>query len=150
MNDINGICQIYGDTQTTKLEIGTWSKRQQKSFIKSLYKFKGPEPGCCLCCFDVEYNNTRLFDIGLYNGVVYASNNWLDEFKNAKKNDFAIIMNPFIQRGTMTLTKDSYCKCGITSAHQCPKYIKDGKCTAPTIQELVGKVLFPNKYGKQR
>ena len=41
-------------------------------------------------------------------------------------------------------------KCGSWENYNCPKYIASGKCRSPFIKKYIGKVFFPDKYGKQR
>ena len=138
--------KIYGH-KVQKYSICTWSNEQQKKFVQSLYDFKDPGDDECLCNFDVEYDNTCLCDVGLDDGIGCVDNNFPTELKIGRQDEFAIIMKPFMLHDT---APEESCKCGIKDNHQCPKYIKDGKCTAPSIIKLVGKVLFPDKYGKQK
>jgi len=79
--------------------------------------------------------------------VGFTDKNWDDVFKDSEGSKFAIIMHPRIPRITDTT---GACKCGVTSAYQCPEHIKDGKCTTQNIQKLVVKVLFPKEYGNQK
>lgn len=138
--------ECYGHKQA-KYNICTWTDEQQKNFLKSLYDFKQGKDDPCLCSFDVEYDNTRLHDIGPGDGVGCTDKNWSDGLKSCASDEFAIIMDPFMLHDT---APQHSCKCGIKYDHQCPKFIKKGKCTAPSIQKLIGKVLFPDKYVKHK
>lgn len=152
MNNIALLGHIYDDTEITRLKVGTWSKEKQKKFLDSLYKFEDKTDSYCLCCFDVEYDNTRLCIIGIDDGVDYTDNNWDTVLKDAQEGEFTIIMYPFIKRNDVDDIKQDkfYCKCGATKNSQCPINIQNGKCTSPSIQKLIGEVLFPDKYSKTR
>ena len=151
MNLDDGVSRLFGDTKQTKIKIGTWSDEQQQKFIESLYKFEDKDTYRCLCSFDVEYDNTRLCDIGIGDGVGCTINDWPDHLKTAKDSELVIEMDPSIKRPGSSLPDDgSDCECGAKHSHCCPRYIKDGKCTSPSIRKLVGEVLFPEKYGKTR
>ena len=151
MNDVDAVCQIYGDTKQTKLNVCTWNDKQQTKFIKSLHEFKAIKDDECLCNFSVEYDNICLADIGLDDGVACTIDDWTDEFRQCDDTELVILMDPKIPRSNDDkLMKQYNCKCGAEHSCECPKKIKNGKCTAPAIQKLIGQVLFPDKYVKSK
>jgi len=133
---------------TTKLNVGTWSVAEQNKFLKNLKKSELQD--CkCRCDFCVEYDNTCIANIGPgYIGPQYETAN---STRHNSDNEFVFIMQPIIADVNYPSWYAAQCaKCGITSYHDCPKYIQDGKCTSPFIRKTIGEVLFPEKYNKQR
>lgn len=141
-----GCLSLPGDKKI-KLKIGTWSDDQQKKFIQSLYDYKQEEDNGPLCCFSVQYDTTNICEIGLDDGVGDTINDWPKELRECKDNEMAIVVEPWI---TKDANDPAGCKCGIKYSHECPKYIKAGKCNAPSIMKLLGQALFPDKYSKPR
>lgn len=133
---------LYGNEKVTKLKVGTWSDEQCKRFIQGIYDFEPQSPDCHFCTFNVEYGHIWMHGIGLFDYENDAVNDFPDALKHGSDRELVIIMSPYL------LNKS--CKCGVKSPDKCPMYVKDGKCTAPSIKKLVGEVLFSDKYNKKR
>ena len=98
------------------------------------------------CAFDIEYEDITICDVSPIEPPVQ----W-HEPGRYHHDKILILLKPSIQPVNYPVSPTNrYCKCGITSEYECPKCIQDGKCTSPFIIKMLGEVLFPERYGKQR
>lgn len=85
-----------------------------------------------LCGFNIYYKSVA-FRVVPYD----IPKKWHD--KKNDENELVIEMIPL-----------SKSECGSQANYHCPICLANGECKSPFIKKYIGKVLFPEKYGKQR
>ena len=125
-----------GTEKPTVLNCGTITDAQKQDFLAAISEHKPSVTGDDFypCGFILYYAQSS-------KGVLPY--NMPEKFRLSKRkigeNELVVEMLP--------LSKE---KCGSWDNYNCPKYIASGKCTSPFIKKYIGRVFFPDKYGKQR
>ena len=130
----------------TQLNLGKMSEEQLNAFLSIIRNSKQELHSKYHCGFDVFWGD-EAFEVrpmrfaGRNN--VPATVHWhpAPELNPAKQNEIVIVMRPGVLADT---------DCTVSDAHNCPLCVRGGKCPSPFIRKYIGKVLFPNKYAKQK
>lgn len=124
----------------TQINVGTWSDAKQQEFLEIIRNLKKENYGTFSCCFDVFYGNETAFEVRPWQKHVATEWKPHDCINPAMKNEIVIVMRPGMLKNT---------DCVVSRIHDCPICMRNGQCAAPFIRKF-GKILFPNKYDKNR
>ena len=125
----------------TQINVGAVDEDFQKKFIELMRNCKLVDANSFHCGFDVYYGDKTAFEVTpsrQHPALEWNPNSYV---KRAEKDEMVIEMRPCV-------SEDS--DCVVTRGHDCPVCIASGKCPSPFIRKYIGKVFFPNQYGKQR
>jgi len=125
--------QKDGEKQT-KIKIGTWSDKQKQDFLDFINEHE-TEYYNGHCCFSVHFDKQVIHSRTFDNPKVYVPH----QAKN-KKNELIIEVIPDINHNECWANNDS----------ACPICLQNGGCKSLFISQYIGKVLFPDKYTKQK
>lgn len=124
----------------TQINAGAANEDWQKKFLEIMRNCKPVDGNRFHCGFDVYYDDEIAFEV--------RSNRMRPAFEwhptqclnKAGKDEIVIVMRTGILAET---------DCPVSRSHDCPLCIASGKCPSPFIRKYIGKVFFPNQYGKQ-
>ena len=125
----------------TQINVGVISEEVRKNFIEYIRNCKPIDGNKFHCGFDVYCDDKTGFEVRPNRKQPAVDWNVSDCLNRAGKNEMVIEMRP----GKLKETD-----CPVSRSHDCPLCIASGKCPSPFIQKYIGKVFFPNQYGKQR
>jgi hypothetical protein len=125
----------------TQINVGVANEEFQKKFIEIMRKCKPVDGNRFHCGFDVYYDDKTAFEVNpnrLHPAVEWEP---CSSVNKAGKDEMVIEMQPGKVKET---------DCPVSRGHDCPVCIASGKCPSPFIRKYIGKVFWPDKYGKQR
>ena len=125
----------------TQINVGPATEEFQKKFIECMRNCKPVDGNRYHCGFDVYYDDNMAFEVipdRLHPAVEWKPTKVSNR---AEKDEMVIEMRP----GKLKETD-----CPVSRSHDCPLCIASGKCPSPFIRKYIGRVFFPNQYGKQR
>ena len=125
----------------TQINVGVMSEEVRKNFIECIRNCKPIDGNEFHCGFDVYCDDKTGFEVRPNRKQPAVDWNVSDCLNRAGKNEMVIEMRP----GRLEETD-----CPVSRSHDCPLCIASGKCPSPFIRKYIGKVFFPNQYGKQR
>ncbi len=128
----------------TQLNLGQISEEQLNKFL-SIIRNSKPERGEKYHCgFDVFLiDKAFAVEPKPIGRNLPTTIEWLPAsyISPAKPDEVVIVMRPGVLDDT---------DCVVSDTHNCPICIQSGMCPSPFIRKYIGKVLFPNKYAKQK
>ena len=127
--------------RATQINVGVISEEVRKKFIEYIRNCKPIDGNEFHCGFDVYCDDKTGFEVRPNRKQPAVDWNVPDCLNRAGENEMVIEMQP----GKLKETD-----CPVSRSHDCPLCIASGKCPSPFIRKYIGKVLFPNQYGKQR
>ncbi len=127
--------------RATQINVGVMSEEVQKNFIECIRNCKPIDGNEFHCGFDVYCDDKTGFEVRPNRKQPAVDWNVPDCLNRAGENEMVIEMQP----GKLKETD-----CPVSRSHDCPLCIASGKCPSPFIRKYIGKVFFPNQYGKQR
>ncbi len=125
----------------TQINVGSVTEEFQKKFIECMRNCKPVDGNRFHCGFNVYYDDNTAFEVRpdrLHPAVEWKPAKGINQ---AEKDEMVIVMYPCVLKDT---------DCVATCWHDCPVCIASGKCPSPFIRKYIGKVFFPDQYGKQR
>ena len=140
----------FEEDKVTTFKIGPWSDKQQQEFMKAIREYQ-PQQTDCWCSFDVWFNNTCTYPIGLKDKPNVLSKKELctEALKQHPSTKLIIEIDPFIKSEQWSDEGEDgkgWCTCGVSARHECPTRFMNGGCTHPIIGPMLGKFLCPGKY----
>lgn len=124
----------------TQINVGTATEDFQKKFIELMRNCKPVDGNRFHCGFDVFIDDNTAFEVRPNRKKTAVE--WEPSSQNrAEKDEIVIEMNPCVLKDT---------DCVTMRWHDCPLCIASGKCPSPFIRKYIGRVFFPNQYGKER
>jgi hypothetical protein len=128
----------------TQLNLGQISEEQLKKFLVIISNSKPERGEKYYCGFDVFWGN-EAFEVRpmRLDARLPVAEHWLPmpSMTPAKPDEVVIVLRPGVLNDI---------DCAVSDAHNCPICIQSGMCPSPFIRKYIGKVLFPNKYAKQK
>lgn len=125
----------------TQINVGAVTENFQKQFIELMRNCKPVDGNRFHCGFDVYYDDNTAFEVKPDRSHPAVEWEPSSSVNKAEKDEMVIVMNPCVSRDT---------DCVATSWHDCPLCIASGKCPSPFIRKYIGRIFFPNQYGKER
>lgn len=125
----------------TQINVGPATEEFQKKFIECMRNCKPVDGNRFHCGFNVYYDDNTAFEVRpdrLHPAVGWKPSKGVNE---AEKDEMVIVMRPCVLKDT---------DCLATCWHDCPVCIASGKCPSPFIRKYIGRIFFPDQYGKQR
>ena len=125
-----------GNEKPTTLNCGTITDAQKQEFLNAVseYKPSATDGDNHTCGFNLYYAESAK------RVVPY------DIPKDFQPSQRKIVKNELVVEMVPVTTKE----CGSWANYHCPICLASGGCTSPFIRKYIGKVFFPNQYGKQR
>lgn len=125
-----------GNEKPTTLNCGTITDAQKQEFLAAVseYKPSATDGDNHTCGFNLYYAQSAK------RVVPY------DIPKDFQASQRKISENELVVEMVPVTTKE----CGSWANYHCPICLASGGCTSPFIKKYIGKVFFPNQYGKQR
>lgn len=125
-----------GNEKPTTLNCGTITDAQKQEFLNAVseYKPSATNGDNHTCGFNLYYAESAK------RVVPY------DIPKDFQASQRKISENELVVEMVPVTTKE----CGSWANYHCPICLASGGCTSPFIRKYIGKVFFPNQYGKQR
>ena len=124
-----------GKEKPTVLNCGTITDAQKQDFLAAISEHKPSDGDNHTCGFNVYYAKQSAMRVVPYE----VSTNFQPTKQKIGKNELIVEMIPMSKK-----------ECGSWANYHCPICLASGNCTSPFIKKYIGKVLFPDKYGKQR
>ena len=124
-----------GKEEPTVLNCGTITDAQKQDFLAAISEHKPSDGDNHTCGFNVYYAKQSAMRVVPYE----VSTNFQPTKQKIGKNELIVEMIPMSKK-----------ECGSWANYHCPICLASGNCTSPFIKKYIGKVLFPDKYGKQR
>ena len=125
----------------TQINAGAANEDWQKKFLEMLRNCKPVDGNRFHCRFDVYYGDETAFEVRPNRKRPAVEWKPAASVNKAEKDEIVIVM----RTGNLAETD-----CPVSYGHDCPVCIASGKCPSPFIRKYIGKVFFPNQYGKQR
>ena len=125
----------------TQINIGTATEDWKKIFLEFMRNCKPVDGNRFYCGFDVYYGDETAFEVRPNRKHPAVEWKPVSSVDQAKKDEIVIVMRTGILEET---------DCPVSRGHDCPVCIASGKCPAPFIRKYIGKIFFPNQYGKNR
>ena len=126
--------------QPTQINVGAVAEDWQKKFLEMLRNCKPVDGNRFHCGFDVFYDDETAFEVFPNRRQPAVEWNPGHTSNRAEEDEIVIVM----RTGKLAETD-----CPVSRGHDCPLCIASGKCPSPFIRKYIGKVFFPNQYGKQ-
>ena len=125
-----------GNEKPTTLNCGTITDAQKQEFLNAVseYKPSATDGDNHTCGFNLYYAESAK------RVVPY------DIPKDFQASQRKISENELVVEMVPVTTKE----CGSWANYHCPICLASGGCASPFIRKYIGKVFFPNQYGKQR
>lgn len=122
--------------KTTRLNLEPLTSLEVYNYMHSIqyYNPQYDNGNNCSCGFNIYYKGVA-FRVIPYD----IPKKWQPFDKKSGDNELIIEMIPLYKH-----------RCGSWANYQCPICLASGGCTSPFIRKYIGKVFFPNQYGKQR
>ena len=124
-----------GKEKPTVLNCGTITDAQKQDFLAAISGHKPSDGDNHTCGFNVYYAKQSAMRVVPYE----VSTNFQPTKQKIGKNELIVEMVPVSKK-----------ECGSWANYHCPICLASGDCTSPFIKKYIGKVFFPDKYGKQR
>ncbi len=125
----------------TQINVGSENEDWQKKFLEIMRNCKPVDGNRFHCGFDVYYDDEIAFEVRPNRKRPAVEWKPVASVNKAEKDEIVIVM----RTGNLAETD-----CPVSRGHDCPVCIASGKCPSPFIRKYIGKVFFPNQYGKQR
>ena len=125
----------------TQINVGEVTEKFQKQFVDFIRNCKPVDGNRFSCGFDLYYDDNTAFEVRpnrLQPAVEWEPAKCINK---AEKDEMVIVMHPCVLTDT---------DCLATCWHDCPVCIASGKCPSPFIRKYIGRIFFPEQYGKQR
>lgn len=125
-----------GNEKPTTLNCGTVTDAQKQEFLAAIseYKPSATDGDNHTCGFNLYYAQSAK------RVVPYdMPKDFQAPQRKIGKNELVVEMVPLTTK-----------ECGSWANYHCPICLASGGCTSPFIRKYIGKVFFPNQYGKQR
>ena len=125
-----------GNEKPTTLNCGTITDAQKQEFLNSVSEYKpsatnGDNHTCGFNLYYVESAKRVVpYDI---------PKDFQPSQRKIGENELVVEMAPITTK-----------ECGSWANYHCPICLASGGCTSPFIRKYIGKVFFPNQYGKER
>ena len=132
----NVILMNYPEYETPPniIKIGTWTEQQKMDFLNAIREHTA-EDYIDPCSFNIHFDNSVIHARNFDSPKLFTPHR-----QKIKPNELIVEVIPNIE----------FSECWAACARACPKCIQNGECRSWFMREYICKMLFPNKYAKQR
>lgn len=120
----------------TRIKLDAMTEKQKQDFLDTIRAYDAPEGLVSdKCAFNVHYDSAII-----HWSPIKLPRDFVPQHSQNQKNEIIVEMIPALDD----------CGCYAVGNKACLTCLRSGGCTAPGVRDVIGKILFPDKYAKQK